>query len=323
VSFASPLVLLALLAIPALVLLYLRAEQGRRAAAAAFASPPVQPSVAPRRPGWRRHAPLAAITLALAVLIVAAARPERTVAVPVEHASIMLATDVSGSMTATDVKPNRLTAAKSAAAQFVASVPAQVNVGVMAFNQVPQVLQSPTRDRAAVTAALARMTSHGGTATGEAIHTATGVLQRVPGTTAGTHPPAAIVLLSDGASTTGRDPVAAAQAAAKLKIPVYTVALGTPQGTITVPRPRAQGGGTMTVRVPPDPRALAEIARASGGETFTADTAGGLKAVYQRLGSQLGHKKEKRQVTSAVAGGGLLLLLGSAAMSLGFFGRIV
>jgi Ca-activated chloride channel family protein len=323
VSFAAPLVLLALLAIPVLALAYVHAERDRRAGAAAFASPAVQRSVAPRRPGWRRHAPLVAIALALAVLIVAAARPQRTVAVPIEHASIMLATDISGSMTATDVQPNRLTAAKRAAAQFLATVPAKVNVGVMAFNQVPRVLQSPTQDRSAALAALGRETPSGGTATGEAIYTATAVLQKVPGSVLGKHPPAAIVLLSDGASTTGRDPVAAAQAAARLKIPVYTVALGTAQGTIVVPRPRSQGGGTKTVPVPPDPRALAQIARASGGQTFTAESAGGLKAVYERLGSQLGHKKEKRQVTSAFAGGGLLLLLGGAAMSLGFFGRIV
>jgi Ca-activated chloride channel family protein len=322
VSFAAPLVLLALLAIPLLAFVYLRAEGGRRAAAAAFASPRLQPSVAPRRPGWRRHVPFAAIALALAALIVAAARPERTVAVPIERASIMLATDVSGSMTATDVQPSRLTAAKRAGFQFIASVPSQVNVGVMAFNQIPRVLQSPTRDRAAVSAAIQSMTSSGGTATGEAIATATTVLDRAPGI-GQKRPPAAIVLLSDGASTSGRDPVAAAQAARKMKIPIYTVALGTPRGTITVKRPRRLGGGTATQMVPPDPRSLEQIARASGGKAFTAESAGGLKTVYERLGSQLGKKKEKRQVTSAVAGGGLLLLLGGAAMSLGFFGRMV
>jgi Ca-activated chloride channel homolog len=321
VSFAAPLVLLALVAVPLLALWYLLSERRRRAGAALFAAPALQPSVAPRRPGWRRHAPFLVVALALAALIVAAARPERTVAVPVERASIMLATDVSGSMTATDVKPNRLTAAKRAAFQFLSTVPKQVNVGVMAFNQVPQVLQSPTQDRAAVSAAIQRMSVHGGTATGEAINTATTILNRTaPGQK---RPPAAIVLLSDGASTSGRDPVSAAQAAGKAKIPIYTVALGTPQGTIQVKRPQRLGGGVTTQRVPPDPRSLAEIARASGGEAFTAETAGGLKAVYHRLGSQLGKKKEKRQVTSAVAGGGLLLLVGGAALSLGFFGRIV
>jgi Ca-activated chloride channel homolog len=196
-----------------------------------------------------------------------------------------------------------------------------VNVGVMAFNQVPRVLQSPTRDRQAVSAAINRMAVSGGTATGEAIYTATGVLNRAPGV-GHKRPPAAIVLLSDGASTSGRNAVAAAQAAGKLKIPIYTVALGTPQGTITVKRPQRLGGGTALQRVPPDPRSLEQIARASGGKFFTAGSASGLKTVYERLGSQLGKKDEKRQVTSAVAGGGLLLLLGGAAMSLGFFGRI-
>jgi Ca-activated chloride channel homolog len=321
VSFAAPLVLLALVAVPLFGLWYLATERRRRAAAASFVSPTLQPSVAPRRPGWRRHAPFLVVALALAALVVAAAKPQRTVAVPVERASIMLATDVSGSMTATDVKPNRLTAAKRAALQFLSTVPKQVNVGVMAFNQVPQVLQSPTQDRGAVTAAVQRMTVHGGTATGEAINTATTILNRTP--PGQKRPPAAIVLLSDGASTSGRDPVSAAQAAGKAKIPIYTVALGTPQGTIQVKRPQRLGGGVTTQRVPPDPRSLAQIARASGGQAFTAGTASGLKAVYQHLGSQLGKKKEKRQVTSAVAGGGLLLLLGGAALSLGFFGRIV
>jgi Ca-activated chloride channel family protein len=322
VSFASPLLLIALLAVPALAFVYMRAERDRRSAAAAFASPRLQPSVAPRRPGWRRHAPLVALGLALAALIVAAARPQRTVAVPIERASIMLATDVSGSMTATDLQPNRLAAAKAAANRFLTSVPPKVNVGVMAFNQTPNVLQNPTQDRSAARDAIARQAPGGGTASGEAIAVAAGVLNRAPGIGA-KRPPAAMVLLSDGASTSGRDAVAAAQAAGKLKIPVYTVALGTPQGTIQVPVPKSQGGGTKTQPVPPDPRTLAEIARASGGRAFTAETAGGLKAVYERLGSQLGHKNEKRQITSAVAGGGLLLLLTGAALSLGFFGRIV
>jgi Ca-activated chloride channel family protein len=320
-SFADPLVLLGLLAIPLFALMYLAAERRRRAEAAAFAAPALQPSVAPRRPGWRRHVPLAIIGLALAALVVAAAKPQRTVAVPVERASIMLATDVSGSMTATDVQPNRLTAAKRAAFQFVASVPKQVNIGVMAFNQTPRVLQSPTRDREAVSGAIQRMSASGGTATGEAIATATAALSRAPGV-GQKPPPAAIVLLSDGASTSGQDPVSAAQAARKLKIPIYTVALGTPQGTIRTKLPQRQGGGYTTTPVPPDPRTLEQIARASGGKFFPAETAGGLKTVYERLGSQLGTKDEKRQVTSAVAGGGLLLLMGGALMSLGLFGRI-
>jgi Ca-activated chloride channel family protein len=318
-SFAAPLVLLALLALPLLALAYLRMERDRAAGAAAFAQPRVQPSVAPRRPRWRRHLPLLAFALAIAALTVAAAKPQRTVAVPVERASIVLATDVSGSMTATDVPPSRLDAAKAAGNKFVSSVPKRVNVGVLAFNTTPRILQGPTRDRQAVRDAIERMTPSGGTATGDAIDSAVSVLRAVPGE-GNKRPPSAIVLLSDGASTKGRDPVAAAQAARKLKIPIYTVALGTSSGTITS---RNHDGSTSIEPVPPDPRSLAEIARASGGKTFTAETASGLKTVYKKLGSQLGHKNQKRQVTSAFAGGGLLLLLGGVVMSLRWFGRII
>jgi Ca-activated chloride channel family protein len=162
-------------------------------------------------------------------------------------------------MMATDVKPTRLAAAEHAALRFLATVPKQVNVGVMEFNQKPQVLQSPTTDRQAVAAALSRMNVHGFTAAGEAIATATAVLNR-PVAPGHKRAPAAIVLLSDGKTNVGRDPVAAAQAARKLKIPVYTVSLGTPNATMQVPQ---SNGSVKTLRVPPDPAALAQIAKAS------------------------------------------------------------
>jgi Ca-activated chloride channel homolog len=320
-SFGAPLVLAALILIPALIGTYVRAQRHRRRAATAFASPALLASVAPRRPGWRRHAPMAAFALALAVLIVAAAKPQKTVAVPVERAAIMLATDVSGSMEATDVKPSRLVAARRAARNFVHGVPQGVNVGVMAFNGRPRVLQSPTPERQDIDDALNRLTPSGGTATGDAITAAVKVLRQPTGLSKKV-PPSAIVLLSDGASTKGRNPIAAAQEAKRAKIPVYTVALGTPAGTIRVPRPGG-AGGTETRRVPPDPTSLAQIARASGGQAFTADNASDLKRVYQKLGSQLGTEKRKRQLTSSFAGGALVLLLIGAGMSLAWFGRLV
>lgn len=318
-SFAAPGILVALVALPLLVFLYAGEQRRRRAAAAAFAAPAMQPSVVPRRPRWRRHAPMAAVALALALLVVAAAKPQRTVAVPVERASVMLATDVSGSMTATDIQPSRLVAAKRAARRFVDEVPDRLNVGLLAFNSAPRVLQSPTRDREAVKAAIDNMQPSGGTATGEAIATATSVLRRA-GVSGNRRPPAAILLLSDGKSTSGRDAVAAARAAARLDVPVYTVVLGTDQGTITVPR---AGGGTATRNVPPDPESLAEIARVSGGKTYTAQTASGLKEIYKSLGSQLGHEQRKREITSAVTGGGLVLMLVGVAMSLRWFNRLI
>jgi Ca-activated chloride channel homolog len=319
VSFAAPLVLLALAALPLLILWYAQLQRDRRAAAAAFAAPRMQPSLAPRRPRWRRHLPMAAFALALALLVVAAARPQRTVAVPVQRASIMLATDVSGSMLATDVAPSRLIAAKQAARQFVAKVPRSVQIGVLAFNQHATVLQAPTRSRADAREAIDRMAVSGGTATGEAIGAAVGALRAVP-TLGGRRPPSAIVLISDGASTRGRDPLEAAQQARRFHIPVYTVALGTYHGTIHA---EDRAGVVHVKRVPPDPGALSRIAHVSGGRSFTASTAGGLRVVYERLGAQLGHRKAHRQVTAAFAGGALVLLVLGAGASLRWFGRLI
>jgi len=318
VTFAAPLVLVALAALPVLGAWYVAQQRHRRALAAAFAAPALHPSVAPRRPRWRRHLPMAAFALALALLVFAAARPQRTIAVPVEHAAIMLATDVSGSMLATDVHPNRLIAAKRAARAFVERVPRSVNVGVLAFNAHATVLQSPTRNRADVATAIDRMAVSGGTATGEAIATAVSALRNVPGEH-GRRPPGAIVLISDGTSTAGRDPLEAARAARRFHIPVYTVALGTTHGTIRVHGRRHD----RVERVPPDPAALAAVARVSRAQTFTAAGADGLSAVYERLGSQLGQRPAKRQVTSAFAAGGLALLVLGAGLSLRWFGRLI
>ena len=321
-SFGSPYVLLALLALPVLVGLYVGEQQRRARAAQAFAVQRMQPSVAPRRPRWRRHLPQLAFLLAAIVLVAAAARPQRSIAVPTDRASIMLATDVSGSMTATDVAPNRLVAAKQAARAFLGKVPKRVNVGVIGFNQTPTVLASPSTDRQTALDAIAKMTPSGGTASGEAIYTAITALRTSPasaGDKNGPPPPAAIVLLSDGASTSGRNAVAAAKQAGSAGIRVYTVALGTPSGTIKV---KKKDGTTVTRQVPPDPQALAQIAQASGAQTYTAQTTDKLSAVYEKLGSQLSHKTKKREITAAFAGGGLALLLLGGLMSVGWFGRL-
>jgi Ca-activated chloride channel family protein len=318
VSFGAPTVLAALVLLPLLTAWYVSHQRARRRAQQAFVTAPMFASVAPRRSGWRRHVPLSVLLLATGVLVVAAAKPQRTVAVAAERASIMLVTDVSGSMLATDVAPNRLAAARDAAKAFVDKVPKRVNVGVMAFNQAPQMLQSPTTDRAAIDGAIDLMRPSGTTATGEAIQAATQALTTRTGST-GKRPPAAIVLLSDGASRRGVDPLEAARAAGQAKVPVYTVALGTQSGTITTP---GRNGGAPTVRpVPPDVESLKAISDASGGESFAAGDADRLSRVYERLGSQLGRKKEKREVTSTVAGGGLALLLLGSSLSLTLLGR--
>jgi Ca-activated chloride channel homolog len=319
VSFAAPLVLLGLALLPLLALAYALHARTRTRAAAAFSAPHLAPSVAPVRPGWRRHVPMLAFAIALALIFVAAARPQTTVAVPVEHASILLMTDVSGSMQAQDVKPSRLVAARRAATTFVDSVPKQVNAGVMAFNQTPTILQSPTTDRIAVKSALQRLQSSGGTATGNAVRAAVRILTATPGAD-GKPPPAAIVLLSDGKSTSGVAPLTAAQEAGRRHIPIYTVALGTATGTITVPR---KGGGTETRQVPPDPATLRQMAAASGGQAYQAADAQRLSQVYERLGSQLGRKNEPRQISSLFAAAALALLLAGAALTLRWFGRLI
>jgi Ca-activated chloride channel family protein len=163
------------------------------------------------------------------------------------------------------------------------------------------------------------MTSSGATATGEAI--AAGVqMLRPSGSQSNRRPPAAILLLSDGASTRGRDPIEQARAARKLGVRVYTVALGTSDGTITIKR---KDGTTTSRPVPPDPGSLEEIARISRGKAYTAGSTNRLEEIYQQLGSELGHRKEKRQITSVFAGGGLVLLLTGMAMSMRFFGRLI
>lgn len=318
-SFAQPLFLLGLVLVPLACAAYLRQERSRRAAAAAFASPALMAAVAPRRPGARRHLPLIAFALALVALLLALAKPQATVAVPVERAAIMLTTDYSGSMQATDVPPSRLQAARAAAERFLGQVPDGVRVGLVAFNQSARLAESPTTDRAPLRRAIAALQPSGGTATGEAIALSLGVLTRQLDEQ-GVRVPSAIVLLSDGKSVRGRPPQQLAQRAKDLKIPIYTVTLGTAAGTIQVVR----SDGTVETRpVPPDPSESREVAEISGGRAYTADTAKDLSAVYDELGSRIGYRDEQREITAAFAGGALVLLAGGVLLSLLVFRRLV
>jgi Ca-activated chloride channel family protein len=311
-SFQQPLLLLALLAMPAVVAFYLAAERRRRRRERAFAAPALAASAVPRRPGWRRHVPPALGLLALAGLLAALARPQVSVAVPAEQASIVLAMDHSGSMAATDVSPSRLEATVAAGERFLEEVPERVRVGGVVFDHRAEAVQTPTRDREALRAALReKMRPSGGTATGDALATALAMLQ-ARGGQAGRRPPAAVVLLSDGKSTHGRDPLPVAERARELGVPVYTVALGTDAGTLP--------GGE---RVPPDVASLRQIAERSGGRAYTAEQAGALRDVYERLGSQVATERRDREVTAVFAGGALALLAGGSGLSLLWFRRLV
>jgi Ca-activated chloride channel family protein len=316
-SLHSPLVLLALIAIPVAIWVYGRLQERRRHVAAAFVSEPLKPSVAPSQPGWRRHLPMVAFALALALLIFAAARPQRSVAVPLTDGAVLLANDVSSSMASKDVNPSRLGAAQRADANFLAHVPSSIRVGLMGFNDTATIYQSPTTNHALTRAALVHLHADGHTAIGTAVQLATHVLSSLR-SQSGKRIPSAIVLLSDGTSTTGANPLDAARQAAAAHIPVYTVALGTSHGTIAV----RHGSHTDTVPVPLNPSELQQIATLSKGRSFTIANSAGLSAVYQHLAAQLGHKKVNREMTASLTGAGLVLLLIGAAFSLRWFGRL-
>jgi Ca-activated chloride channel family protein len=309
VSFAAPAFLVALALVPLAAIAYAVAQRRRRAAADAFAGPAVRASALPRTPGWRRHAPVGLYGLALAALAVALARPEATVAVPAEQASVVLAIDRSGSMRATDVAPTRLAAMQAAASRFLDRVPRQVKVGAVAFNGRTAVLEAPTTDRAVMRAAIEGIEARGGTASGDGLQAALDLIRR-----GGENPPpAAVVLISDGRSTRGADPVAVAREGG---VPVYTVSLGTPSGTVT-----DQEG--VTHDAAPDPETMRAVAEASGGRSFTVDDAERLTEVYERLGSQVATEREPREITAAFAGGALLFVAGGALLSLHWFRRLV
>jgi Ca-activated chloride channel homolog len=320
VSFGAPLVLLGLLAVAGLVAYYVDRQRHRSSVAGTFAAPAMVASVAPRRPGWRRHLPMAALAAAIAVLVVAAAKPTVSVSEPVGNLAVLLATDVSGSMQATDIAPNRITAAQHAANAFALGAPKSVSIGVMEFDQTPTVLALPSTNRLRTFAALGQLKISGGTATGNAVEEGVAVLNRNRAGVAGKQAPAAMIVLSDGKSDSGVDPVAAAQQAKKANIPVYTVALGTPNGTISVKR---KNGTTAVVPAPVDPTTLDAIARASGGQAFDATNATGLSVIYQDLGKRLAHHQVPRQVTADFVGAGLALLVLGSTLSLSLFGRLI
>ena len=318
-SFREPLILLGLLVLPLLAWWYVRQQRERARAASAFVAPKLTESVAVHRPGWRRHLPMLAFALAVAVLIVAGARPQRSVAKPVTNGAVMLAEDTSASMQATDVAPSRLRAALRAARRFVSEVPSSVRVGLLEFARRPTALQSPTTDHALTTNALSQVPrTSGGTAVGAALTLAMTELthlRRVDGKL----PPGAIVLISDGASNVGISPLDVARQARSQHIPIYTVSVGTPNGTIAIPH----GSQTTTAPVPVSRTQLTEIARLSGGKTFTASDTSGVRAAYERLAARLGKKHVTQEVTASFAGFGLVLLALGSVMTLRWFGRLI
>lgn len=315
-SLRDPLWLLTLLGLPLLLAAqFARRKRARRYAVRFTGVSNLKLAAAAAGPSWRRHVPTAFVFAAFALLAIALAKPQHTVAVPVGRASVVMVTDHSLSMEADDVQPDRLTAAKAAAHSFLARVPKQVKIGVVTFSDTPDTVQAPTEDHEAARRVIDGQAPGGATDTGDALSVALQALKNSAGS--GKLPPSSIVLLSDGRTTTGRDPLAVARDAAKLHIPIYTVSLGTENALIPNP-----GGFGPPVPVPPDPALLRNIAKASGGRAFTAEDDSQLSSIYKSLGNQLGTRGKKSEITAAFALGGIAMLLAAAAASSRIAGRL-
>jgi Ca-activated chloride channel homolog len=311
VSFGAPLWLFALALVPAALAAYIRAR--RRAKRYAIRFPAVstlREAVAAAR-SWERHLPAAFALAAVALLAIALARPHVPYRVATDEASLMLVTDHSGSMAADDVQPTRLAAAVAAANAFIDRLPSTVRVGAIGFGSSPDAVQGPVTNHNAARAIIDAQTAGGGTDTGDALQLALQLLQGANPK----HPPAAIVLLSDGAANAGPDPVSVSRQAGRDRIPIYTVALGTPGGVLAEPF-------GQSVAVPPDPQLMQQIAQVSGARAFNAQSADQLSSIYERLGSQLGTVSRKREITVVFAIAGLVLLLSAAAGSVRWSGRL-
>ena len=313
-SFAWPAVLLALLLVPVLAVVIWLADRRRRTAAARFGTPALVAASVPARPGWRRLVPAAVALAALTVLLVGLARPYANLSVSRREATVVLALDTSRSMAATDVRPTRLAAARRAAQAFLDTVPESYSVGIVAFSSSAQIVLPPTTNRVEARAALQRLKLGAGTSIGDAIARSVAAARpQGPGGTA-SPVPATVLLLSDGAQTgEGLSPVAAAMLARRQRVPVNTVALGTSDAVVRVPLP---GGLEERVTVPPDPRTLRAVAQRTGGRFFEVADASRLSAVYEELGSRVGTKETRTEVTAAFAGGGALLLLLASGLSM-------
>ncbi len=262
--------------------------------------------------------PAALALAALAALIVAMARPQTVVAVPRDDATVVLTMDSSASMTATDVPPTRLDAAKSAASSFLDRLPERFRVGLVSFSSTVSVLEEPTDDRDAVRTSLDSLEGDVGTALGDAI-LASVDLAPDPDEEAGSKPLFAVLLLSDGANSTGSEPLAILDEAKEAGVPIYTIALGTPEGTVEITN---DYGETQTYDVPPDPETLKRVAEETGGRFFEAPTEADLEAVYEEIGSQVSYEDEERELTAAFAAAGAVLLLIGGSLSALWFGRI-
>lgn len=317
-----PIALLALLLVPLVLGGYLLVERRQARYAVRYTNIEVLASVAGTS-RWRSWLPVALVLLALTSAVAALSRPEARLSVSSEQASIALVVDMSGSMAAQDVKPTRLAAAEEAIRRFLADLPKRYRVGLVVFSSEPYVASPLTLDRKLLLQSLQFGNAPGqGTAIGDALARSVELLE--PPSAAGgsgatvapsDRPLSAILMLSDGAQTSGLlAPLQGAARARSFDIPVYTVALGTPGGVLTI-----RG---FTRPVPPDPTTLREIAQTTHGEFFATQSQSKLNAVYENLASRLGHKKQWRELTSGFVALAALLALVAAGLSLRWSERL-
>jgi Ca-activated chloride channel homolog len=328
-----PGLLWALLLVPVALAAYLLAQRRRSRYTVRFTNLDLLANLVSASPRWRRHLPPAFYLVALAALLTSLARPQATTLVPREQATVVLVMDVSGSMNATDVRPTRMVSAQRAASSFVQQLPDKFRVGIVSFGRQAQTVTWPTTDRAAVYEAIGSLHAEGATAMGDGIAQAldmkrpatapsTGSAARQapnPPPSAGGDAPMVVLLLSDGASTRGRtQPMEAAADARAIRVPVFTIALGTERGMVDVPD---ESGNLRRIPVPPDKLTLQRIAEVTGASFFAAPTSRDLKDVYRQLGSKIGFVKDRQEVTVVFAATALLFLVAGATMSLVWFSR--
>jgi Ca-activated chloride channel family protein len=310
-SFQSPWLLLGLLAIPLLVGFYVTSQQRRRAYAVRFTNLTLLNQVMGKGPGFRRHLPAILFIVGVAGLLFSMARPQATIRIPKGQTSVMLAVDVSGSMAATDVQPTRIQAAISAGRTLIDKLPSNAHVGLVIFNSQAEVVAPLTTDKGSVKGALGTLVPGGGTAIGSAIQVAVAQLANI----ADPNGPksqnyAMVVLLTDGSSNTGIDPVSAASEAAQAKIPVQTVGIGQRNSTTMV-------HGQVVDGV--DEQVLQQISTATGGHYYYAADEGQLSKIYGDLGSRIGWVTTKLDLTVPVLAFGTIILVAGGMFSLRWF----
>jgi Ca-activated chloride channel homolog len=320
-SFAAPVLLLCLLAVPVAVALLLWLERERARRATAWAPAALLPNMVAIPSNRRRLLPTALLLVGLVLLLVGFARPKATFDVSSQEATLVLVLDVSGSMAANDVRPNRFAAAKAVATRFIDKVPGGYRVALLTFSDHVAVAAAPTHDLDVVRGALARAkTGPQGTALNDAAVRAVQLGASVKGRVKGRRPPAVVVLISDGGQTAGRVTAQqAAQRARQAHIPITTVLVGTPDGVV---QQKLRGGFTERLQVPASPQTLQTLATQSGGRFTSGPAAVDVAGAYDELGSRVGSRKKTVEVSAVAAAGGLAFMLAGGMLSGVWFRRI-